>query len=144
MNNVDSAEITRLEKLSKTARFLKKNNFQKLESKDQHFHSYTLTMKDEDLEYEWRLLEITSRKRMATIINCLMIFQDLVWTIILSEVDIRGKSIKIVIDVLAIFCLIQMYYIPRVKENKQIIEVVNSGEEANYTKWEIVQQKLKL
>ena len=44
--------ITSIDNLSKTARFLKKNNFQKLEETEKHFHKYTLFMKDEDLEYE--------------------------------------------------------------------------------------------
>ena len=63
-------------------------------------------MKDEDLEYEWRLTEISSRKRMATLFSLIMVIQDLVWLFILSEVNIQGKSVKLALDTLALFCLL--------------------------------------
>ena len=54
-NDFAKDDIPHIDKLSKTARFLKINNFQKLDETEKHFHKYTLFLKDEDLEYEWRL-----------------------------------------------------------------------------------------
>ena len=58
MEKLNPEEVAQLDVLSKTARFLKKNNLKKLENTENHFHNYTLSMKDEDLEYEWRLIAI--------------------------------------------------------------------------------------
>jgi hypothetical protein len=63
-------------------------------------------MKDEDLEYEWRLLEISSRKRMVTSISSILVLQDIIWTLVLSEVEMTGKIIKIAIDVMVFWSLI--------------------------------------
>ena len=54
-----------MDELSKTARFLKKTNLTKLESPDDHLKGFTLNMRDEDLEYEWRLEEMKTKRVIA-------------------------------------------------------------------------------
>ena len=44
--------------MANTARFLKTQNLQGLDSAYENMHKYSLSLKDEDLEYEWRLKEI--------------------------------------------------------------------------------------
>ena len=54
-----------MDTLSKTARFLKKTNLKKLEKPEDHLKGFTLDMKDEDLEYEWRLEEMHAKRVIA-------------------------------------------------------------------------------
>ena len=74
MEKLNSDEVAQLVALSKTARFLKKNNLKKLEESQNHLHDYTLSMKDEDLEYEWRLDAIQNRKKitLGTCVFCIV------------------------------------------------------------------------
>ena len=87
---------------------------------NEHVHSFTLTLKDEDLEYEWRLEEIKSRKALA-IITCAGIFmQDVAWAFFASHVSIVGKAIKAVIKVGSLLSLYQAYFNSKVKNNKAV------------------------
>ena len=78
-------------------------------------HSYSLCLKDEDLEYEWRLKEISDRKSIARNITIVATLQTIIWTVILGEVSMQGKMVKVGIHALIFFCLVQVYYLPRVK-----------------------------
>lgn len=94
-----------LKHLANTVRF-KKNYLRKVDnSVDDHLHAYTLTMKDEDLEYEWRLIEINSRKTMSVVCSIVVVIQDIMWTFLLSKVSWTGKAIKMVLDLVMFFCL---------------------------------------
>lgn len=114
-----------------------------MEETDKHFHKYTLTLKDEDLEYEWRLHELASRKRVSMNMSILAALQTIVWTMILGETTLTGKIVKLGINALVFFCLAQAFYLPRVKENKKVLDLVSSGD-TNLDKWEEVQLKLGL
>ena len=112
-----------LKQLDETVRF-KKNYLQKVDDIDKHLHAYTLRMKDEDLEYEWRLQEIHSRKTMSIICSMVLLAQDVVWVFLLSDVNLTGKTIKIVIDVLAFICLYQVFFAEKVKKIKFVSNIL--------------------
>ena len=97
-----------------------------MDSVDQHLHSVTLTIKDEDMEYEWRLLEISNRKNMAVICTAGCIVQDVMYTVILSEVSTTGRMIKLIIDVILILFLKLVFFVRKVKENKKTMETLAS------------------
>ena len=61
-------------------------------------------MKDEDLEYEWRLLEIADRKRITRNVSILAALQTIVWTMVLGEVNLTGKIVKLGINALVFLC----------------------------------------
>ena len=82
---------------------------------------YTLRLKDEDLEYEWRLNEIRVRKGMAVATSILCLIQDVGWTLLLSEVNSTGKIIKAVIDVLVFIGLYQTFFRSKIKEVNEIV-----------------------
>lgn len=95
MEQLSPSEKAEIDILSKTARFLKKNNLSYLDSSDDHLQKLTLNMKDEDLEYEWRLHEMKD-KRFVVKSSCLScVLSSLIWTVFLSEVNITGKMIKV-------------------------------------------------
>lgn len=105
---------------------------------NEHVHGFSVALKDEDLEYEWRLQEINSRKALS-IITCIgIVMQDVGWAFFASHVSIVGKAIKAVIDIGLIFSMFQTYFNPRVKKNKAVIEILNLGNHNDYTKWEII------
>ena len=86
MFKLNASEKAEIDVLSKTARFLKKNNLSKIESPDEHLHKLTLNMKDEDLEYEWRLHEMKA-KGFVVKMSCLScVLSNVIWTVFLSEV----------------------------------------------------------
>ena len=57
---------------------------------------------------------------------------------ILGEVNLKGKIIKLGIDALLLFCHLLCYYPSRVKESKKALNLVTSGEENNLSRWEEV------
>ena len=110
-----------------------------MEEIDKHFYKYTMSLKDEDLEYEWRLQEIASRKGVSNVLSIMAISQTVVWTMILGETNLDGKIVKLAINALIFFCHAQTFYLPRVKENKKIMELVSSKDkDAKLDKWEEV------
>ena len=78
--------------LSKTARFLKKTN---LKSPDNHLKGFSLNMEDEDLEYEWRLEEMSTKRVIAKYTCLTCVLQTLAWSFLLSEVSLLGKLLKL-------------------------------------------------
>ena len=82
----------------------------------------TLTLNDEDLEYEWRLQEIHSRKTMVIISSLLCLLQDITWTLLLSDVDNTGKMIKLVCDILILISVVSVFFVPKVREIKETTE----------------------
>ena len=72
-------------------------------------------MKDEDFEYEWRIQEISSRKTLTWVYTGLALFADLAWTLVLSEVNLTGKLIKLIIDLFIVVSVVQVYYVSSVK-----------------------------
>ena len=63
------------------------------------------------MEYEWRLQEILSRKNMAIICSAGCIVQDIIFTLILSEVNTTGRMIKLIIDIFIIVCLVCVFFV---------------------------------
>ena len=78
------------------------------------------------MEYEWRLQEILSRKNMAIICSAGCIVQDIIFTLILSEVNTTGRMIKLIIDVILILFLMLVFFVRKVKENKKTMETLAS------------------
>lgn len=117
----------KLAQLANTVRFQKKNYLQKVENIHEHMHSFTLTMKDIDLEYEWRLIEIHSRKTMSIVSSIVVLLQDLFWTFLLTTVSLPGKTIKIVIDICVFLSLYQVFFSKKVRNNKIIMQILNQG-----------------
>ena len=68
----------------------------------QLFNSYTLTLKNEDLEHEWLLSEINSRKTMTLVMSLVLILIDLLQTFFLAKVNFVGRTIKMVSDALLV------------------------------------------
>ena len=56
---------------------------------------------------------------------------------ILGETNLTGKIVKLGINSLIFFSMVQTFYLPRVKENKKILDLVSSGE-TNLDRWEEV------
>jgi hypothetical protein len=105
---------------------LKKKYLTNLEKPEDHLHRLTLTMKDEDFEYEWRLGEINSRKTMATLVTLILcLLTDVMWTIVLSSVNTTGKIIKAVIETFICISLFMTFYHPKVKRNLKTLEMIS-------------------
>jgi hypothetical protein len=81
---------------------------------------------------------------MATNLSVLVVVQDILYTLVLSEVNLTGKIIKMVIDTLIFVCLINLYYIPKAKKFKKILKEITSRDQPIQAKWEVVELKLKL
>ena len=81
---------------------------------------------------------------MATNISVLLVVQDILYTVVLSEVNLTGRIIKMVIDTLIFVCLINIYYISKAKNIKKTLQEITSGDQPIQTKWEVVELKLKL
>ena len=75
---------------------------------------------------------------MVTNICFLIVVQDILYTIVLAEVNLTGKAIKAGLDILIFICLINLFYVPRVKKFKKILTNLTSREEPKMTKWEEV------
>ena len=131
-----------IESISNTSRFLKKNHLRKLEQENDHLTEYSLTMRDEDMEYEWRLQQISIRKTTVFVLWFLIVIYDILWTFTLQEVNLTGRSIKIIIDILLILCWAQVWFVSKVKANIQVMLTLATAEESNFPKWEIVLLKL--
>ena len=140
MSSVDKSAIAHLEE---TLRF-KKKYLRKVDETDMHLHSYTLTMKDEDLEYEWRLIEINSRKIMSIVCSLTLLLRDILWTFTLSKVNLTAKAIKLSIDVMVFVSLYQVFFSAKVKKHKKVLEILvqQDHSEKEYSKWEIIKLKL--
>jgi hypothetical protein len=101
-------------------------------------------LKDEDLEYEWRITEIQLRKTYVLSFCALCFIGDLLWTFLLSEVSLTGKLIKLAIDLVNFVCLLMIYYHPNVKAIQEVMEITASGEDYHYTKWDMIKFKLAI
>ena len=117
------SEDKSLAHLEETLRF-KKKYLRKVDETDKHLHAYTLNMKDEDLEYEWRLIEINSRKTHSIIGSFLLTLRDVLWTFLLSTVDLNAKIIKLSIEVIVFICLYQVFFSAKVKKHKKVMEIL--------------------
>lgn len=109
MCNKETLDEETLEKLANSKRFLKKNHLQKIDDIKNHLHTYSLDIKDEDLEYEWRLGEMKSRRFMALLCGISFLLGDFFWTFLLARVNFTGKAIKIVLDTLIITSYYQAF-----------------------------------
>ena len=81
---------------------------------------------------------------MATNISVLVVVQDILYTVILSEVNLTGRIIKMVIDIFIFVCLISLFYITKAKNIKKTLQEMTSRDQPIQTKWEIVELKLKI
>ena len=75
---------------------------------------------------------------MATNISIFVVVSDILYTVVLSEVNLTGRVIKICIVTLVFICLINIYYLPRVSKIKKVLEVFSSRDEPVMNKWEEV------
>lgn len=91
-------------------------------------------MKDEDLEYEWRLDEIHQRKMMTLSCSIAFLISDFFWTFLLSEVNFTGKAIKIILDLVIFLCFYQIFMVASVKKNNTVREILNQNNTGSYTK----------
>jgi hypothetical protein len=66
---------------------------------------------------------------MAFIFTLVCLSQDIFWTILLSEVSLTGKLIKLAIDILVITSFLMIYYHPRVRASKEARAVIASGDD---------------
>ena len=126
-----------LSRYEDSKRFQKKY-LRKVDDTDKHLHAFTLTMKDEDLEYEWRLIEINSRKTISIVCSFILVLRDVLWTFLLSSVNQTAKITKVCIDLIVFFCLYQVFFSARVKKYKNSIQ--DDPEEKS--KWEMIKFKL--
>jgi hypothetical protein len=66
-----------------SARFLKTQYLGNVDKIENHLYKYSINFKDVDLEYEWRLREIHSKKLISLIVTTFALIQDIIWSLYL-------------------------------------------------------------
>ena len=130
-NGIELAEISKLEN---TSRFLKSSHLRKVDKIENHMSMVSLTLKDVDLESEWRLEAIKTKRIMILLAAIFCLIQDIAWTMILQKTAMRGKIIRLSLDLICFVATYQIYYSSRAKSFEKV--AVSSE------KWKMIQFKI--
>ena len=132
-----------IQKEAKTARFLQSKYLRNVQSQAKQLYKWSLNFKNIDLEYEWRLREIQSKKWSVIVVTIWIIHKQISYFV-------RGKNIKEAhpmqyfewtTGLMALLLIYLMYFSAKTKKFKPIQDIIDDKHN-ELSKWEEVKVKL--